>query len=184
MQVKEKNRREIEERLGKMGDYVKIDYLISCLKRDLDFDSKRFCLIKLSGLYESRKMFLEAGKMMQNAAPISVTFNGKIDDFLKAAGLFVRAGNFDFADASFEKAMSVGNENQREEIKEKRVKLYKEQADFYLKNDKRSNALAAYEKILLLNLKGDERKEIQKSLLGLYDKLGKIREFYSLKRIM
>ena len=51
MQVKEKNRREIEERLGKMGDYVKIDYLISCLKRDLDFDSKRFCLIKLSFMF-------------------------------------------------------------------------------------------------------------------------------------
>ena len=28
------------------------------------------------------------------------------------------------------------------------------------------------------------RKEIKKFLLGLYDKLGKIREFYSLKRIM
>lgn len=184
MDVKERNRREIEERLGKMGDYVKIDYLMSCLKKNLDFDSKRFSLLKLTELYERRKMFLEAAKMMLAAAPINTTFQAKIDDFVKAAGLFVKAGNFDFAENAFEKALSTGNEKQKEEIKQNRIKSYKEQAELYLKNDKRNSALVAYEKLLLLNLKGEERKEIQKSLLGLYEKLGKIREFYSLKRIM
>lgn len=184
MQVKEKNRREIEEKLRSLGNYVQIDYLLSCLKQQIDFDTKKFVLLKLSKLYEDKKMYLEAGKMMQSAAPINTTFLSIVGDYTKAAELFVKAGNFDNADIAIEKAMANANDKQRQEIKNKKIDLYKKQADFYYESDKRNSALLAYEKLLSLNLGESERRESQSKLLGLYSRLGKIREFYALRRAM
>jgi hypothetical protein len=56
------------------------------------------------------------------------------------------------------------------------------QAKDYLKRYKRKNAMIAFEKLLEINLTDPERKEVQNTLLDLYEKLGKIREFYNLKR--
>jgi len=36
MEVKERNRHEVEERLKSMGDYMKIHYLSTCLKKPFD----------------------------------------------------------------------------------------------------------------------------------------------------
>ncbi len=184
MKVKEANRREIEARLKTMGDYVKIDYLLSCLKQPLDFDSRRFVLMRLAELYEGRKMFLEAGKMMMGAAPINTADKSKMADFVRAAELFVKGGNFEAADIAFEKALSCGGERDKWEMKQKKINYYKNQAEHYLQNDKRNSAMIAYEKLLSLNLTEGERRETQERLLGLYEKLGKIREFFNLKRAM
>lgn len=184
MQVREKTRREIEEKLKTLGNYVKIDYLLSCLKQPIDFDTRRFILLELTKLYEEKKMFLEAGKMINNAAPINTAFSGKIADFVKAAELFVKGGSFDQADVAFDKALASCNEKQKQEVKNKKIDFYKQQAELYLQNDKRHSALSAYEKLLTLNLGETERRLAQERLLGLYERLGKIREFYALKRGM
>ena len=109
MLIKEKTRREVEEKLKSLGDFVKIDYLTSCLKQQVDFDTRKFVLLQLSKLYEDKKMFVEAGKMIELAANINTTFQNQINDFLKAAELFVKGGDFDKADKSFEKALVAGN---------------------------------------------------------------------------
>ena len=75
-------RKEMEAKLANSGDYVKMDYLQRCLKMQLDFDTKKFALVKLAGVYESRKMFLEAGRMMRNAADINATADSKFNDFI------------------------------------------------------------------------------------------------------
>ena len=184
MFIKEKNRTEIEERLKKMGDYAKMDYLQRCLKQQLDFDTRKFALLKLAEIYENKKMFLEAGKMMDAAANINTTFQGKIKDFLKSAELFVKGGDFDKADITFDKAIACGNTRDREEIKRKKKEFYNVQAEFYFNKDKRKNALLAYEKFLTLDLQEAEKRTAQERLLYLYEKLGKIRDYYSLKRMM
>ncbi len=184
MRVSENNRREIEEKLKGLGDYVKIDYLESCLKRQLDFDTRKFVLTTLADLYKNRKMFLDAGKMMLAAANINTTFQGKVNDFLGAARLFIKAGDFNNTDLAFEKAISCANTSQKIEIKQIKKENYKEQAEIYLKNDKRKHAIEAYERLLSLDLEVNEKKEAQEKLLNLYEKLGKIRDYYSLKRVM
>ncbi len=184
MLVKEKSRREIEEKLKGLGNYVKIDYLLSCLKQPIDFDTKRFVLLELAKLYKEKKMYLEAGKMTQAAAPINTAFKGMISDYILAAEMFVKAGNFDNADITFEKAIGCASDEQRFEIKQVKIDLYKNQAEHYFKNDKRSSAVIAFERLLTLNVTENERREVQEKLLGLYEKLGKIREYYSLKRAM
>ena len=182
MKVAEKTRKEIEEKFVKMGDYVKIDYLSSCLKNNIDFDTRKFVLVKLSGLYENKKMFLEAGKMMKAAAEINTTYQAKVDDFVKAAGLFIQGSHFDDADGAVKGAFSVANDSQKNVVNTKIKEFYKTQAEVHIRNDRRSLALRTYEKMLTLNLNEIERRETNEKLLGLYDKLGKIRDFYTLKR--
>jgi len=41
-------RRDIEAKLSSVGDYVKMDFLQQCLKKNIDFDTKRFVMVKLA----------------------------------------------------------------------------------------------------------------------------------------
>jgi tetratricopeptide (TPR) repeat protein len=182
--IKESGRKEIEAKLATMGDYVKIDYLARCLQQNLDFDTRKFVLLTLSKLYESRNMYAEAAKLMRGAADINTTFQGKIGDFLKSAELYSRAGVFDEADISIQKALASANTSQRPLIKKQQKEYYMTQAKLLMQKDKRTNAMKAYEKILALELSPQEKTEVQNILMGLYEKLGKVREFYNLKRSM
>ena len=60
MIVRELTKHEIEQKFSQMGDYVGIDYLSSCLTKHLDFDTKKFVLVKLCGLCEAKRMFSES----------------------------------------------------------------------------------------------------------------------------
>ncbi|MEK6928868.1 MAG: hypothetical protein AABW65_02855 [Nanoarchaeota archaeon] len=176
------SRREIEDRLAKVGDYVKMDYLQDCLKKKLDFDTKKFVLVKLATIYESRKMYLESGRLIKISADINSTFEGKMRDFIKSAEMYIKGGNFEESDISMTKAIAMANERQKVEIKIKLKELYKAQAKEFLRKDKRKHAMETYEKILTLNLDPLEKKEAQISLLSLYNKLGRIKDSFALQK--
>lgn len=181
MRIEEKNRHEIEARLVKMGDYVKMDYLNDCLKSNLDFDTRKFVLIKLAGIYEGRKMYHEAGKLYKIIAELSTSVQSKINDYLKSGEFFVKAGKFSEADLSFDRALGIANATQKFEIDRAMKEFYKTQARAYLTRRKRRNAMEVYEKLMSLSLSLEERKEIKSALLELYKDLGKVREFGLLK---
>jgi len=186
MQLKESvNRRDIEAKLLNIGDYVKMDYLSACLKKSLDLDTKKFVLLRLSEIYESRKMYLEAGKLLRVAAEINTTFEGKMQDFMKSSDLYIKGGNFDEAESSYAKALVCSNEAQKERLRTRRKEAYKLYAQECISRDKRKHAMEAYQKYLsIAELTQQERKEVQALLLTLYEKLGKIVEYSSLKRMM
>jgi tetratricopeptide (TPR) repeat protein len=173
---------EIEEKISRSGDFVKIGFLDKCLKEPLGFDMKKFVMIRLSGIYEGKKMFSEAGKLMRGAADINTTFEGKIIDFVRAGELYVRGGKFLEADACFNNAISCGNEKQKIQIKISKRMSYITQGLTYLKEDKRRNAMEIYERIMEFDLNHSEKRKVQEILLDLYDKLGKIREYGLLKK--
>ena len=176
-------RREVEAKLATVGDYVKMDYLQACLKKQLDFDTKKFVLTKLSGIYESRKMFLEAGRLIRISADINTTYDSKINELVKSAELFIKGGNYDEADVSVAKSLADATQKQRVLIKGKIKELYKMQSAELLKRDKRKNAMDAFEKLLMIpELSLDEKKDAQDKLLWLYERLGKIKEYSNLKR--
>jgi len=177
-------RKEVEDKIASMGDYVKMDYLSRCLKQSMDFDTRKFVLTKLGEIYGQRGMYLEAAKMIAGSAEINSTFQAKINDYVRAAEFFIKGGDFDNADSTFNKAVVCCNGMQKEVIKNKRKDLYKVQAKLYLDRDKRHQAMQTYEKLLSIELSLDEKKEVQSTLLYLYEKLGKIKEFYALKRNM
>ena len=176
-------RKEVEAKLASVGDYVKMDFLQQCLKKNIDFDTKRFVMTRLSSIYESRLMFLEAAKLMRVVAYINTTFDGKYNDFSKSMELYIKAGEFDQADLSFKKAMACGNERQKLALKIKMKDIYKNRAKEMMLKDKRKNAMDIYEKIASLPfLDAAERKDAQANLLQLYQKLGKIKEYYALDK--
>lgn len=177
-------RKEIEAKLATVGDYVKMDYLQQCLKKSIDFDTRKFILNKLSATYEARNMFLEAGKLSRAAADINVTYESKMQEFIKSTVLFIKAGAFDEADVSVGKALVCATERQKPEIKNKIKEAYKVQAKDFIKKDKRKNAMYTYEKLLSLELNSMEKKEVQQSLLPLYEKLGKVKEYLQLSKII
>ncbi len=185
MEKSDITRRDVEAKLSSVGDYVKMDYLQQCLKKQLDFDTRKFVLGKLSAIYEDKKMFLEAGKLLRASAEINVTFDGKMNDFMKSVELFIQAGAFDESDATFSKALACGTDLQKGALKSKRKEMYKKQAEEFIKKDKRKHAMITYEKILEIDqISPDEKKMAQNALLGLYEKLGKVKEYGNLRRVM
>jgi tetratricopeptide (TPR) repeat protein len=177
-------RREVEDKLKTIGDYVKMDFLSQCLKMQIDFDTKKFCLLKLAEIYEARRMFSEAARMMRNAAEINTTYDGKMSDFMKSCTLFIKGGNFDEADVSFTKALGSATDLQKGRLKAARKEAYKAQAREFLARDRRSHAIEAYERLVNFELAPEEKREAQTTLLGLYEKLGKVKDYYALKANM
>lgn len=181
VRVRENSKYEIEARLGEMGDYVKMGYLQGCLRNNLDFDTRKFVLIKLSGLYEARRMFLDAGKMMSSGAEINTTSQGKINDFIKSMELFIKAGSYDEAEISAKKASSFSNDIQKSEIRKSLVEFYKTQARLLEQKNKRQGALKIYEKLFEMSDNELERGRVREKLLELYEGLGRMRDFFRLK---
>lgn len=181
MEIKERSKQEIEARLGTMGDYVKIDYLQRALNAHLDFDTRKFVLIRLAQMYEDKGMMMEAAKLMKSAAEINTTFKTKIQDYMKTVDLYIRAGSFQDADLMFAQALALGNDREKLDLKGAYKKYYTDLAQFYMQRDKRQFAKKAYEKLLTLDLTPVEKKTVQDNLLQLYQKLGNIRDFYRLR---
>mgnify|MGYP001566083575 FL=1 len=173
---------EIEKFLENKGDFVRIDHLSRFLKESLTMDIKKFVCLKLGELYENKLMFSEAAKMYDIAAIFSIPFAEKIKHYIKEAELFIKAGAFDRADEAVRKAMVEAKEKERAEIYVNIKEFYKKQAQIYEKEARRSNSVKIYEKLLEMNLPEVERREIKEKLLNLYEKTGKLKEYYELKR--
>jgi hypothetical protein len=175
-------RAEIDAKLRVSGDYVKIDFLSQCLKKPMDQETKKYALVTLSKIYEERKMLAEAGKMMKNASDINTTFQGKMSDLIKATDLFIRAGTYDIADSTMAAAIGLGNEVEKRTIKEKIKDTYIKLGREFLQRDKRKNAMEVFEKVLgTFQMVPQEKAEVQKLLLDIYQRLGKVKEYMALR---
>lgn len=180
MKVYEKTRQEVENKLKMMSDFLKMEYLESCLKTKMDFDVKRLCHQKLAELYDGRNMHSEAAKNMSAVAEMAATFSDKIQAYMKETELLIKAGNYDRADEAFRKAIASGNTREKEEMKKAIKELYKKQAMAYEKANRNTNALKIWEKLVEMTGE-DEKPAVREKLLELYKKLGKIREYSLLK---
>jgi hypothetical protein len=186
MRIREGNKKEVEARLATMGDYVKIDYLTELLRGNLDYDTRRFVLLQLARLYKDKGMLAESARLVGNAAEINSTYDGMMKDHSVSMQLFIQAGKFDEADVALNKSLASSNsEAQRVAMKAKRKEAVKAQAADLKKRDKRKLAMLAYEKLLSLSdVTADEKRLAQNELITLYEQLGKVKEFYSIKKSM
>ncbi len=178
----ELSKSDIEEKLYGKGEFVQIDYLNKLLRERLHRDTKKFVYLKLIEIYERLKMFNDVAKMYEGLADISIAFSEKIKYFVKATEHYIKAGYFNQADYAVRKAMGEANATERGEIQFAVKDFYKRQAEIYEKELKRNSAAKIYEKLLEMNITDSERKEIKNRLMELYEKLGRLKEFYTLKR--
>ena len=175
------SRGEVEELIKGKGDFVQIDYLSNFLKGELPIDVKRFVAVKLAEIYARRKLYANAAKMYNVASISSVAFTEKIKLHMREAEMFVKAGEYIYADEAMKKAMSQANANQKSEIYFVIKEFYKKQAEQYEKELRRAHAARIYEKLMEMNISELERNEVKKRLLSLYEKLGKVKEYYALR---
>ncbi|MBU0466315.1 MAG: hypothetical protein KJ718_03905 [Nanoarchaeota archaeon] len=182
MRVRETNKKDIEEKFLEMSEYMSMDYLASCLKNHLDFDTRKFVLVKLSGLFEAKAMFLDAAKAMKSAAEINTNKQNKINDFTKSGELFIRGGDYDRADICMKKATSLAEGKQTEEVKGMIKEFYKTHARSCIERNKRKQAIAIYEKLVTFDLVEEEKKEFEKKLLELYEGVGDLDRYKKLQR--
>jgi hypothetical protein len=120
--------------------------------------------------------------MFDNIALISVAFSEKIKYHIKEAELYIKAVDFEGVDYAMKKAMSDANASEKAEIYFIIKNSYKKHAEIYEKEMKRNHAAKIYEKLLQMNNSELEKKDIKKKLLGLYEKLGKLKEYFVLKK--
>ena len=173
---------QIEEFLKKKGDFVQIDHLSRFVEnKEIPIDKKKFVYKKLADLYNKKGMFTEAARMYNNIAIASVTFSEKIKNYVKEAEFYIKSGNFQGADESMKKAMSEANSTEKNNIYLSIKEFYKKQAESYEKQRQRGHATRVYEKLLEMKLSDSERQEVKDNLLRLYEKLGRIKEYFSIK---
>lgn len=176
MKVFEKTRAEVEAKLKMMSDFLKMEYLESCIKQNTSLDVRKFCNHQLADLYEKRSMFSEAARNMSSVAEMAATFSEKIQAYMKETELWIKAAQYDRADEAFRKALASGNARDKEEMKKAILNLYKKQAEEYEKAKRNSNALKIYEKLVEISPES-EKASIRQKLLYFYKTLGKIREY-------
>lgn len=181
---KDMHKHEIEEALNDKGEFIQIHHLTKLLEEELPVDIKKYIILRLATLYESRKMFNDCAKMHENAEKYSIAFSEKRKYMVKAAELYIEAGNFENADYSMKKAMNNANDIEKQDIAFTVKKFYMDKAEEFEKSLKRAHAVKIYEKLLEMNINEAERIEIKEKLLGLYEKLGRMQEYYKLKRMI
>lgn len=176
MIIQEKTRAEVEQKLGMMSDFLKMEYLESCIRQNRELDTKKFCNMKLADLYAGRNMFLEAARNAASAAELAATFKEKTEAYMKEVELWIKAGQYERSEEALRKALASGNSQEKFEMKRKVKQIYRKQAETFERSMKSTNALKVYQK--LLELSDDaEKTEVKKKILDLYKKLGKIREY-------
>ena len=174
---------ELERELDEKGDFIQIDIINKFLDRSsgLKRDTKKFLFLRLAEIYERRLMIGEAAKMYDNLGILVISYSEKIKYFLMETKLFISKGEFNRAEEAMKKAIAQANSVDRENINFEVKHFYKEQAREYEEKMRRAHAVRIYEKLLEMGLDFQERKEIKEKLLKLYDKLGEIRKYESLK---
>ena len=173
---------DIEKEIEGKGDFVQIAYLTEILEEKIPIDTKKFICFKLAEIYEKKGMLDDAAKMFNNIALISIAFSEKIKHYIKESELYIKAGVFEKADGAMKKAMNQANAIEKQDIYFIIKDFYKGQAEVYEKEMKRNNAARIYERLLQMNITDLEKQEIKKKLLELYEKLGKLKEYFILKK--
>ncbi|MCK5624877.1 hypothetical protein KAI04_03480 [Candidatus Pacearchaeota archaeon] len=178
----ELSKSDVESKLIGKGDFVNIDYLSKLLNEKLHRDTKKFVYLKLIEIYDRKKMFNDVAKMYEGIAKISIAFSEQIKNHLNATQYYIKAGFFDKANYSMRNALNEANSVEREEINFSVKEFYKKQAEEHERELKRNHAAKIYEKLLEMNITDQERKEIKEKLMELYEKLGRLKEFYAMKK--
>lgn len=172
----------IERTLKGRGIYVQIDYLREISKKNLSISNKIFVYEKLGELYQQVKMLKDAAHAYDGLAIVSVSFVEKMKNYVKEAQLYIMAGEFERAEEAMNKAMAQGNASEKAEIYFAIKQFYRQQGAKYEKETRRANAARIYERLLQMSISTGEREEIREKLLNIYEKLGDVKRYFSLKR--
>ncbi len=182
MQILETTKSEVQARAEKMSDFLRMEYLENCTRRFMNPEILRYCYQELSRLYERNVMFPDAIKYLAKYEEICPSNKEKIQAYLKEIELLIKAGFYDKVDFAYKKAKEIATKREMYEIEQKILQLYKDEIAKFDRQNKYSPSAKAYEKLLTLVKTEEEKNEIKRKLVFLYNKLGKVRESIELER--
>ena len=175
---------QIEKEVSQWGEYVQIDNLTRFLKTNpgIPIDVKRFINQKLGEVYEKRRMFFDSAISYEKVAELCVMRQEKTKNFLKAIDNYIKSGYFDRADESARKCLRESSSQERAEILKSLREFYKQEAERGIKENKRSNTIKVYERMIEMNsIPIQEKAEIKEKLLKLYLTLGMMPQYNKIK---
>ena len=182
---KEMMKSDIERGLLGKGDYVQIDMIRRFLKENIPNDMRRFASMKLAGIYESRSMFSEAAGLYTKLAELALDYAERMNCYLKQTEDYIKAGFFEGADMAINKLMGEVRPMERAKFSDAVKGFYKAQAQIYERDRRRSKAAEVYEKMLAMKgFPDSEKGEINRKLAQLYNDLGMVQKYLSLKEKM
>ncbi len=182
--IKEMTKSDIEKEVSKWREYVQIDNLTRFLKTNpgIPVDVKKFVNQKLGEVYEKRKMFFDSAISYEKVADLCVLRQEKVKNFLKAVNCYIKSGYFDRADETAKKCLRESSSLERAEILKFLKEFYKQEAERGIKENKRSNTIKVYERMLEMNsIPIPEKTEIKEKLLKLYLTLGMMNQYNKFK---
>lgn len=183
MQVLERDKREIEIKASKLSDFLKMEYLESCMRKFNDHEIQKYCALELSRLYENRSMYPDAVKYIFKYQEITGNPSEKNKAMAKEIELLIKGGFYDRAESAVRKAAGILNPNEKFELKRNIINLYTSIAQRAEKVGRHAEMIKVYEKLLPYTV-DNQKNEIKKKLIECYKKLGKIREAIELERDM
>lgn len=172
---------EIQAALNGKDDYTKLDILNRALRNADSIDTKKFILLNLAGINEARTFFKDAAKNIDAAAEMSLTYREKMGYYMKEVEMLVKAADFILAEKIYLKALDCGNNSEKVAMKAKYIELFKSYADKLEKEGKSRKALDFYERLFAMDLPYSEKALVKEKILKIYEKVGRIREYNSLK---
>lgn len=182
MLKKEMTKSEIEKELQGKGDYVQIDLIRRLLKENIATDTRKFALLKLVAIYETRKMFSEASDLYGKLSELAMNSSERSSILIKEVEDYVKSGFFDMADLVMNKLLSeTVKYTDKAKTTSSIIGFYKTQAEVYEKEKRRSKAVEIYEKLLTMKISDSEKAEAKDKLLKLYNGLGMIDKYMKLK---
>jgi len=173
--VIENSKSEIADKLKKLSDFSRIDYLERCLMEKKDLFIKTFCHHKLAEFYSSKRMFGKAAQHIDAIARLGTTYNEKLQYYMEVVRLLVEAGDYHHAVEVFDKTLSYANNFRRVELKKEFLMILRARAERLEGNLKRAGALEVFE--VLYRLSDDvDKKWIKQKLIKYYEMFGKSKE--------
>ena len=174
-------RQEVEEAIKNKEDFVKISYLNRYLKQADSLEMKRFILLHLVAVNESKGLLNDAIRNVAAAGDISLTFREKRDLYMKEVALWIKLGDFIMTEKALHKALGYGSDVEKIEMQELYENTFRAIGKSYMDDGKFRKALEVYEKLFSITKVSRRKMEVKEKLLEVYDKLGKVREYNRLK---
>lgn len=181
MQILERTKSEVQAKAEKMSDFLRMEYLENCTRKLMDKETLSYCFQELSRLYERNVMFPDAIKYLARFEEIAQTNSEKRAAYLKEIELLIKGGFYEKVEFTHKKIKDITTPKEMKEIDQKIIDLYKQEAAKFDRTNKYSPALKIYERLLFL-VKPEERTEIKRKLIFLYDKLGRVKESIEIER--
>jgi tetratricopeptide (TPR) repeat protein len=183
MLTKDMHKQDIDSFLEGKGDFVKIDYLNRYIKSMPPIELRKYAYLKLAEVFTKKEMFVDAAGAFRNAAVNSVAFREKQENYLNESKSYVSAGKFDESDKALKRAMDEGNQKEKDKLYAETLEYYRNEAKKLESKGKPGHLVKLYEKMMRMKFPENEKDEIRNKLLHLYEKLGKVKEYKTLKGI-